>query len=86
MELTQLFGHPLWVAALAWIGYNFWLVLWRLYLCPLARFPGPKLAAVTGWYEFYYDAICHGKYTFEIAKMHEQYGTRLLWLLHTHGS
>jgi cytochrome P450 len=50
------------------------LVAYRLWLSPLARFPGPKLAAATAWYEFYYDAICHGKYTFEIARMHKEYG------------
>lgn len=74
MELSQLAAHPLWVAALIWIGYVSWLVIYRLYLSPLARFPGPKLAAATAWYEFYYDAILHGKYTFEIARMHKKYG------------
>ncbi|OCT49257.1 Trichodiene oxygenase [Cladophialophora carrionii] len=74
MERDQSSTHLLWVAALAFTGYLFWLVLYRLYLSPLARFPGPKLAAFTAWYEFYYDAIRHGKYTFEIARMHRQYG------------
>ncbi len=46
----------------------------RLYLSPLAKFPGPKLAALTLWYEFYYDVIKRGKYTWVIAKMHENYG------------
>ena len=47
---------------------------YRLYLSPLAKFPGPKLAALTLWYEFYYDVIKGGKYTWVIAKMHERYG------------
>ncbi len=47
---------------------------YRLYLSPLAKFPGPKLAALTLWYEFYHDVIKGGKYTWEIAKMHERYG------------
>lgn len=25
-------------------------------------------------YEFYYDVLCRGQYTFEIARMHEKYG------------
>ena len=50
------------------------LGLYRLYLDPLAKFPGPKLAALTLWYEFYYDVVQRGKYTFEIEKMHEAYG------------
>jgi hypothetical protein len=50
------------------------LAVYRLYLHPLAKFPGPKLAAVTLWYEFYYDVTKRGRYTFEIQKMHEEYG------------
>ncbi|CAD6587386.1 MAG: hypothetical protein ASARMPREDX12_002831 [Alectoria sarmentosa] len=37
--------------------------------------PGPKLAAATGWYEFYYDCLLAGKYIFEIERMHEVYGS-----------
>ena len=84
MELDRAFAHPLWVAALALAGYACWLVLYRLYLSPLARFPGPRLAAATAWYEFYYDAIQHGKYTFEIARMHKQYGTACSSLVAAH--
>lgn len=50
------------------------LVFYRLYLGPLAHFPGPKLAAVTRYVEAYHDIIRNGQYTFEIAKMHKIYG------------
>ena len=50
------------------------LLLHRLYLSPLARFPGSKLAAASFWYEFYYDVIKRGKYTWEIGRMHQQFG------------
>ena len=51
------------------------LGFYRLFLSPLAKFPGPKLAAVSGWYELYYDVIkSKGKYIFEIEKMHDKYG------------
>ena len=46
------------------------LGLYRLYLNPLAKFPGPKLAALTLWYEFYYDVVKRGRYTWKIAELH----------------
>lgn len=46
----------------------------RLYLSPIAKFPGPRLAALTFWYEFYYDVIKRGRYTWQLEKLHEQYG------------
>ncbi|KAJ5155604.1 cytochrome P450 [Penicillium capsulatum] len=47
---------------------------YRLYFHPLARIPGPKLTAATSLYEFYHDVICGGRFTFQIEKMHQQYG------------
>ncbi|CEL07565.1 Putative Cytochrome P450 [Aspergillus calidoustus] len=46
----------------------------RLYFHPLAHIPGPRLAALTWWYEFYYDAIQPGQYIFKIQELHKQYG------------
>ena len=53
------------------------LVFYRLYFSSLARFPGPKLAAVTLWYEYYYDVVKRGRYTWKIAELHAQYGAPL---------
>ena len=50
------------------------LVVYRLYLSPLAQIPGPKIAAVSGLYEFYHDCMLGGKYIFEIERMHNLYG------------
>ncbi|KAL4933790.1 cytochrome P450 [Aspergillus undulatus] len=50
------------------------LVIYRLFLSPLAKFPGPKIAAMTSYYELYYDVIHKGKYIFQIEKMHDKYG------------
>ncbi|KAJ2994470.1 hypothetical protein NUW58_g1547 [Xylaria curta] len=50
------------------------LVFYRLFLHPLSRFPGPKLAAISRWYEVYYDVVQNGQYTFKIAELHKQYG------------
>ncbi|KAK5633632.1 hypothetical protein RRF57_009346 [Xylaria bambusicola] len=56
------------------LGRCVFIVFYRLYLSPLARFPGPKLAAATGWYEFYYDYWLNGQYIFVIEQMHKRYG------------
>lgn len=52
------------------------LGVYRLYFSPIAKFPGPKLAAVTLWYEFYYGVMKRGQYTWKIAELHKQYGKR----------
>ncbi|KAI5922014.1 trichodiene oxygenase [Camillea tinctor] len=50
------------------------LASYRLYLHPLAKSPGPKIAAISRWYEAHYDLILDGQYTFKFEKMHKQYG------------
>ncbi|KAK2756502.1 hypothetical protein FQN54_005395 [Arachnomyces sp. PD_36] len=59
---------------LGWISYIVFLYIYRLYFSPLARFPGPKLAAISAWYEAYYEIVLQGRYSFKIAKLHDVYG------------
>ena len=55
--------------------YLILLCAYRLFLHPLASFPGPPLAAITHWYEFYYDFFSPGgQYIFVIRDMHVKYG------------
>lgn len=63
------------------VAYFIGLALYRLFLHPLAKFPGPKLAAVTRYYEGYYDLYHNGQYTFKIAELHRKYGMMLFSLL-----
>ncbi len=62
---------------LLYVCYGISLILYRLILHPLARFPGPKIAAATYWYEFYHDVIAGpypGQGVYNINRLHKQYG------------
>ncbi|KAK1144850.1 hypothetical protein N8T08_004863 [Aspergillus melleus] len=63
---------------LAVLGLAYFLILgvYRLTLHPLAKFPGPKLAAFTQWYETYYEFFKQpgGQFLFHYRKLHEEYG------------
>ena len=59
------------VIGLGWIAYG---IVHRLFLHPLANIPGPKLAALTSWYEIYYDMVLPGKYVWKIKDLHREYG------------
>lgn len=67
-------ANPVLTAVVGVVLHLLGLAIYRLYLHPLAKFPGPKLAALTVLYEFYFDGIKRGRYTFEIRRMHEKYG------------
>jgi hypothetical protein len=56
------------------IVYIITLFLYRLIFSPIARFPGPKVAAATAAYEFYYDVLKPGKYYLKINELHDIYG------------
>ena len=54
--------------------YTGLLVFYRLYLSPIAGFPGPKLAAATEWYEFYHQLVKNGQWGNQVQKLHDKYG------------
>ena len=63
-------------AACAIVIYYVGLVIYRLYLHPLANFPGPKAAAVTYWWECIQDLFAGqgGDYMNQVERMHDDYG------------
>ncbi|PLB36812.1 cytochrome P450 [Aspergillus candidus] len=72
--LATVCNHPWATCGIVFGLYLSALAIYRLLLHPLSSYPGPRIAALTVWYEFYYDCILRGKYTFEIQRMHEKYG------------
>lgn len=55
--------------------YILLLSIYRLLFHPLRSFPGPRLAALSYWYEFYYDVSPnHGRFIFHILDLHKVYG------------
>ncbi|KAE9397343.1 cytochrome P450 [Gymnopus androsaceus JB14] len=50
------------------------LALYRLFFHPLHRYPGPVLAALTDWYEAYYNIIKKGGLVIEIERLHKLHG------------
>jgi hypothetical protein len=58
------------------IAYRFWRLFYDLYLHPLARIPGPKLAAITYLYQTYFSLVGGSRFYIQIGKLHEKYGSR----------
>ncbi|KAF2466572.1 cytochrome P450 [Lindgomyces ingoldianus] len=73
MALISL-ASPIFALTVVSLVYFIWLAFYRLCFSPLARFPGPKLAAATRWYEFYFDWWLGGKFVFEVERLHNEFG------------
>ena len=51
------------------------LAVFRLYFSPIAGIPGPKLAALTYYYQSYYEFFPHqGQFLFKCGELHRKYG------------
>ncbi|KAI1850711.1 hypothetical protein JX266_003993 [Neoarthrinium moseri] len=58
-----------------WVVYRLALALYNISpFHPLYRFPGPRLAAASFIYEFWFDFVLLGRYSHEIKRMHDIYG------------
>ncbi len=78
-DLVQVYWYLPLIISL--ISYTIGGAIYRLYFSPIAGFPGPKLAALTLWYEFYHDVVRRGQFIYEVRKMHDKYGPFLLLLV-----
>ncbi|KAL6240925.1 hypothetical protein RBB50_012184 [Rhinocladiella similis] len=67
-------AHVCYTVLFTWIIYLVAGATYRLYFHPLAKFPGPKLAALTGWYEFYHDIVHKGQFIWKLQELHDKYG------------
>ena len=65
-----------WMAGVLLTGSFLFNCFYNVYLHPLSKVPGSKLAALGDFYEFYYDVIKDGTYIWEIERMHHEYGRR----------
>ncbi|KAJ5774355.1 Cytochrome monooxygenase lcsI [Penicillium paradoxum] len=52
--------------------YVLWTVVYNLYLSPLSKFPGPKLAACTNLQNLYWTLT--GQYHYKLKELHDRYG------------
>ncbi|KAK5656923.1 hypothetical protein OQA88_3445 [Cercophora sp. LCS_1] len=50
------------------------VAIYRIYFDPLSHVPGPKIAAATGLYIFYYNVIRDGLFYLELDGLHKKYG------------
>lgn len=50
-----------------------WVSCKRLYFHPLRKIPGPLLARLTGWWEFYFDVVDNGTLVKRLPRLHEKY-------------
>lgn len=62
--------------------YRALLIIYRLFLSPLAKFPGPKLAAATSWYEAFFD-LRSKNFPDILSDLHDKYGIYIYTLAET---
>ena len=62
--------------------YRALVIIYRLFLSPLAKFPGPKLAAATSWYEAFFD-LRSKNFPDVLSELHDKYGIYIYTLAET---
>lgn len=67
-------GHGLIAVILMVLIFRITKIVYRVRFHPLAKFPGPKLAAATTAYEFYYNIVKDGLFHRKLIELHEKFG------------
>ena len=75
---TANLAEMLLVLVTSYLALCLYLTIYRLFFSPLAIFPGPTLAAISDWYDIYYDIFANGGQGGQSARhieaLHRQYG------------
>ena len=66
--------------ALVWLTYSIGCGIYNAYLHPLAKFPGPKLAAVTSWWKTYVEVYKRESIVDRLFELHNIYGRLATYL------
>jgi len=74
MATTLTWGNAICLLLGIWLAYTAGLCVQRTWLSPISHIPGPRLAKLTGYYEFYYDVVLGGQFTFKLLELHKVYG------------
>lgn len=56
----------IWTSIVFFTAYVVYLGVYRLWYSPISHLPGPKLAALTQYYEFYYDIVRGSRNSFNL--------------------
>jgi hypothetical protein len=62
------------VALIGWITIILYRIYYNLVLHPLAKFPGPKGAAVTKYWKAYIECILEQSFCHKVEEVHSKYG------------
>ncbi|EKM58550.1 uncharacterized protein PHACADRAFT_193681 [Phanerochaete carnosa HHB-10118-sp] len=71
--LSTLRAYAPWATALVCL-YSLLKAVYNVYFHPLSRFPGPKLAAASLWWQAYLDLWENGSLSLKLVELHATYG------------
>ncbi|KAL3472381.1 cytochrome P450 [Aspergillus californicus] len=66
------------------LSSGIWHLLKRLYWHPLSKIPGPLLAGLTGWWEFYFDVVDNGTLVKRLPRLHQVYKSPVIRISPNH--